>query len=117
MRQLIDDHNFRPQVDNGLQVHFLQFLAFIKQFSARYHGQPFEQFLGFLALMRFNIADLHIDTGTKQRFGLKQHAVGLSHTGAHADIYLKLPTPRFFDQFEEVLYRFFVICVVHWFKL
>ena len=101
--QLVNDHDLGMQVDDALRIHLLELLAFVKELAARNERKPCDEGFRFRTTVRFNVSDTHIDTCIEQLVCLLQHPVGFAHTGAHADIDLKLAAMRLLDQIEKVL--------------
>ena len=103
MGQFVHDDDLGVQVDDGLRVHLLQFLALVEEPAARHERKPFDEGFRFGAAVRFDVADADINACIEQLAGLLQHAVGLAYAGAHADVDLELPAVRTPDQFQEPL--------------
>ena len=99
----VNDHDLGMQVDDALRIHLLELLAFVKELAARNERKPCDEGFRFRTTVRFNVSDTHIDTCIEQLVCLLQHPVGFAHTGAHADIDLKLAAMRLLDQIETVL--------------
>ncbi len=93
MRQFIDNHHFRMNVQDGVQVHVLNFLSLVKRLAARDQWQAAHQRLRLGPSMRFDIADPDIYPATEQFVRLRQHPVRLAYTGNHADVDFEVAAP------------------------
>ncbi len=88
--ELVDQRDFRPPRDHGIQVHLLDDLAAIIERLARDHLQPAHQRLGLGAAMGLDEADHDVDAGLALGVGALQHLVGLADAGSGADEDLEL---------------------------
>ena len=103
MRQLIDDDQLGMDLQNGLQIHLLDFLSFIKDFLAGNHGQTFEHGHRSGTTVSLHITDLHVYSVLQQVMRLRQHPVSLAYTGYHSDINLELTPSGTTNQFQKPL--------------
>ena len=101
--QFVHDDDLGAEVDDGLRVHLLQFLALVEESAARHERKPFDKGFRSGAAVRFDVADADVDARVEQLAGLLQHAAGLAHAGAHADVDLELAAVRTPDQFQKPL--------------
>ena len=90
-------------VQDGLHVHLVELFSLIEELASGNQRQTRDEGLGLRTAVRLDIADLYVHPGIEQLMGLLQHAVGLSHTGAHADVDFEFSPVRPFDQLQKVL--------------
>jgi len=103
VRQFVHDHDLGMQVQDGLHVHLVELFSLIEELASGNQRQTRDEGLGLRTAVRLDIADLYVHPGIEQLMGLLQHAVGLSHTGAHADVDFEFSPVRPFDQLQKVL--------------
>ncbi|MGY3075580.1 hypothetical protein ACVWZZ_001951 [Bradyrhizobium sp. LM6.10] len=90
MGELVDQRDFRPARDHGIEVHLLDHLAAIVELLARDHLQSTHQRLGLGAAMGLDEADHDIDASLAPGMCALQHLIGLSDAGSGADEDLQL---------------------------
>ena len=93
MRQFVDDHHLRMNVQDGIQVHFLDLLSLVERLTARNQGQTAYQCLRPDPSMRLDVADPDVYPATEQLVRLRQHPVRLAYTGNHADVDFEVAAP------------------------
>ena len=85
--QLVDHHGVGMTLEDGVDIHFLQFDAAVGNDA---QGNDFEianARLGFFAAVRFNEPDDHIDgLLVHHAVGIVEHHVGLADAGRSADV-------------------------------
>ena len=107
--QLVHDHDFGMEVQDGLRVHLFQLLALVEEPAARHERKPFGEGFRFGAAVRFDVTDADVHACVEQLMRLLQHAVGLAYPGAHADVYLELSPVRAADQLQKPLNAAFLV--------
>ena len=85
VRKLVDQNDLWPAGNNGIEIHFLEPLAFVFQAPAGHDFQAFEQRFGFPAAVSFDNADDDVVAVLLAGTGLLQHLVGLADTRRRAD--------------------------------
>ena len=90
MGELVNENQFWFAGKRGIQVKFAQLNSAIFNLPAGNSWQTFGKRVGFLATMRFEVADDDIAPGGEFAAGGFQHGVGLAHAGAHAEENLEL---------------------------
>ena len=109
VRQFVHDHDLGMQVQDGLRVHLLEFLAFVEEPAARHEGKPCDEGFRFGTAVRFDKSDADVHACVEQLMRFLQHAVTLTHPGTHADVDFELAPVRAADQIQEPLNTAFLV--------
>ena len=91
MSEFIDEHQLGAALEDGIEIHLLQIMAFIRDPPSRYDLQALEQCLGFLAPMGLDHADHDVDLFMLLGPGGLQHLIGLADPGCRAEKDLQPP--------------------------
>ena len=105
--KLVDQHDLGSACNDGVEVHFLEPLAFVFNTAARDRLQTLKQRLGFASSMRLDYADDDVVAVALAGLGLLQHFVSLSDAGRGADKNSELARAAFFaaGRFEQSFRR------------
>ncbi len=90
VRQLVDKDDLRPPRDDGVEVHFLEPLAFVLNAPTGYDFEAVQQRFGFSASVGFHHTDDNVVTVLLSGPGLLQHFIGFADArrGTHEDFQL-----------------------------
>ena len=120
MRELVHENQLGFAGQRGVQVKFAQLHSAIFDFPAGNDRQTFGQRVGFLASVRFEVADDDIASGGEFAAGGFEHGVGFAHTGAHAEKNLQAPATgagRFTLDGGEEMVRIWTLAFFHKLKV
>jgi hypothetical protein len=93
VRELVDQHQLRPAGERRFEVELGQRDVAVRDHLARQAGQTGEQRFGFLATVRLDETDQHVDAIAPLRLRRLEHRVRLAHARAHAEEDLQPATP------------------------
>ena len=85
VREFIHERELRLARERGVEIQFRQRDAAMFERAAGNLRQTFGERVGFLAAMRFDVADDHVASGGKFAPRGFEHGVGLADAGAHAE--------------------------------
>ena len=85
VRELVDQHEARAALQDGVEIHFRQHLALIEDALLGNDFEALGQKVGLDAAMGFDDADHHIDAVEAALTRLRQHFVGLADAGRGAE--------------------------------
>ena len=105
VRQLVDQHKLRAALEDRVEVHFGEAMAFVVDLAAGNDFEAGEQRLGLPPAMGFDNADNDIDPLAPLRLRRKQHLVGLADTGRCAEKNLEPPAALLLGRVEQCLRR------------
>ena len=101
VRELVDEHQRRPALEDAVEVHFLEHTAAVGQRAPRQDLESLGQCRRFLAAMRLDDADDDIDPVRLTPPSREQHLVGLADTGRGAKEDLELAALLRLKLFEQ----------------
>ena len=90
VRQLIDENDLRPPRDDGVEIHLLEALAFVRNAPAGHDFKTLQQRFGLFASVGLHDADDNVVAVLLSGPGLLQHFIGFADTrrGTHEDLEL-----------------------------
>ena len=93
VRQLVDQHQRGPALQDGVEVHLRQHPALVVTCASRDRLEPFAAGLGLDAAMGLDHADHDVHAVALAGLGREQHLVGLADAGRGAEEDLQPPAP------------------------
>ena len=106
VRQLIDDGDLRPSLEDCVEVHFLHRHAPVLHPLAWNHFESLDQRLCFGPTMCLDKRQDNIDAALFKSMGLLQHLIGLADTGGRADVNLQPPALGALYQLQKIFGSF-----------
>ena len=83
--EFVDENQRRAPGEDGVDIHLVEHAALVVDLPARDDLKAFDQRLGFLAAVRLDDADHHVDPVGQSGAARHQHLVGLADAGRRAE--------------------------------
>ena len=99
--ELVDQHQRRPALQDGVEIHLLERAALVLDLPARHDLEPGELRLGLGAAVRLDHADHDVDAVDLAAARGRQHLVGLADAGRGAEEDLQLAALLLFRRLQE----------------
>ena len=103
VRQLVDQHELRATLEDRVEVHFGEAVAFVVDLAAGNDFEAGEQRLGLATTVGFDDTNNDIDPLAPLRLRRKQHLVGLADAGRCAEKNLEAPAAFLLGRVEQCL--------------